>query len=307
MEASSNFAFLTKSSPALARLGALAERYFTSDAPAALIKLRQLAEFIAKDVAARHGLLPKVEVTFDEALRALRTRSLLPREIGEMFFHLKKVGNQAGDALTALKIARAVAVWFHQSYQGAPGYKAGPFVPPAPPWDAGEALHAQIAELRAAVKASADNEAKARLAKQEAETARLNAIAESEAKIAALETERQFWEAYAAEAESQGARKAAKAELKGAQAVAQEMVPAQLDLLAQVAAAQAARVELDEATTRVLIDEQLRASAGRSTAPSCAMLQAFGPNPVGPSRSPNGPPQAVRSTMHFLWTASVSR
>jgi type I restriction enzyme, R subunit len=53
MGVSSNFDFLTNQDERLARLGALAERYFFDDAPSALIKLRQLGEFIAKDVAAR--------------------------------------------------------------------------------------------------------------------------------------------------------------------------------------------------------------------------------------------------------------
>lgn len=254
-ELQSNFAFLGKNAPQLARLGALAERYFADDAPAALIKLRQLAEFVAKEVAARHGVLPKVDVTFDDALRALRTRGVLPREIGDMFFHLKRVGNRAahedvgstGDALTALKIARSIGVWFHQSYQGAPAFKAGPFVPPVPPADASRALREEITTLREAVRASSDNEAKARLRAQEAE-----------AQLAAKEEERRFWEAYAAEAESEGTRKATEAELSAAQAAARATPQAQLDTLAQLAASQAAAVELDEATTRVLIDDQLR-------------------------------------------------
>jgi type I restriction enzyme R subunit len=54
---SSNFGFLAPQDERLARLGALAERYFIDDAPSALIKLRQLGEFIAKDIAARQGLL----------------------------------------------------------------------------------------------------------------------------------------------------------------------------------------------------------------------------------------------------------
>jgi type I restriction enzyme, R subunit len=59
----SNFAFLAKAAPRLAHLGALAERYFVEDAPGALIKLRQLAESIAKDVAARQGLLPNIDAS----------------------------------------------------------------------------------------------------------------------------------------------------------------------------------------------------------------------------------------------------
>jgi type I restriction enzyme, R subunit len=56
MGVSSNFDFLAAQDERLARLCALAERYFFDDAPSVLIKLRQLGEFIAKDVAGRHGL-----------------------------------------------------------------------------------------------------------------------------------------------------------------------------------------------------------------------------------------------------------
>src|SRR4051794_38372145 len=123
MGASSNFDFLAVQDERLARLGALAERYFFDDAPSALIKLRQLAEFLAKEVAARHGLLPKSSITFDEVLRTLRVQAILPREIADLLFHLKRLGNEAvhedvgttANALSALKIARAAAIWFHQS------------------------------------------------------------------------------------------------------------------------------------------------------------------------------------------------
>ena len=228
-----------------------------------LIKLRQLGEFIAKDVAARHGLLPTNSVSFDDVLRTLKLKSVLPREVSELFFHLKRLGNAAahegagtaGEALTALKIARTAAIWFHRSYGGAPDFKPGPFVPPASPVDATTALVEELEELRAQVRASHDNEAKALLAYQEAEAARLKAIAETETQ----QHEREFWEQYAAETEA-GLRET-EAALKAAQAEAQAAPGPQLDLLAQFANQQADKVELDEATTRVLIDNQLR-SAG---------------------------------------------
>jgi hypothetical protein len=47
-EVPSNFAFVEKSAPHLVCLVALVERYFADDALAALIKLRLLAEFVAK-------------------------------------------------------------------------------------------------------------------------------------------------------------------------------------------------------------------------------------------------------------------
>jgi type I restriction enzyme R subunit len=280
MGVSSNFAFLAAQDERLARLGALAERYFFNDAPSSLIKLRQLAELIAKDVAARHALLPSSRVTFDEVLGVLKMRSVLPREVADFFYHLKRVGNaavhenagNARDALQALKIAQAAAIWFHRSYGGAPNFKPGPFVPPVAPANATAPLVAELEDLRARVRASADNEAKALLAHQEAEAARLKATAQAQA----AEQDRAFWERYAAETEA-GLRET-EAKLKEAQAAAQATPPQQLQLLMQFATQQAEKVELDEATTRVLIDDQLR-SAGW-TVDSVTLRHANGTRPT---------------------------
>ena len=58
MGVSSNFDFLAAEDERFARLATLVERYFFDDPPASLIKLRQLGEFIAKDVAAWHNRTP---------------------------------------------------------------------------------------------------------------------------------------------------------------------------------------------------------------------------------------------------------
>lgn len=247
----SNFWFLAVHSQQLAGLGALAEQYFADDPPGALIKLRQLGEFLAKEVAASHGLLPVGGASFDDVLRTLRVRAILPREISEFLYHLKRLGNAAahenvgtaGDALTALKLARNTAVWFHQTYGNSPGFKAGPFVPPAPPTDPTAELGAEIERLKKAVAASSDQEAKARLLEQQA---------------AEKDSERAFWQDYATEVEA--SLRAVEAELSATQAAAQAAPPQQLDLLADLGARNAQAIELDEATTRVLIDEQLRAA-----------------------------------------------
>jgi len=296
MGGASNFDFLAGQDERFARLGAMAERYFFDDAPSALIKLRQLAEFIAKDVAAHHGLLPKYSVTFDEVLSTLKLKSLLPREVAELFFHLKRVGNAAAhegagtasDAFAALKIARTMAIWFHRSYGGAPDFKPGPFVPPASPVDATKELLAELEELRARVRGSADSEAKALLSYQEAEAGRLKAIAEAETQ----QREREFWEQYAAETEA-GLQETVTV-LAAAQRAAQGAPAQQLDQLAQLANQQADKVELDEASTRVLIDDQLRSAgwtvnsetlryaAGVRPAPAQAIAIAEWPTDSGP-------------------------
>ena len=53
---SPNFSFLARHDDVLMRYGALAERYVFEDANSALIKLRQLAEGLAKRTAAKIGL-----------------------------------------------------------------------------------------------------------------------------------------------------------------------------------------------------------------------------------------------------------
>jgi type I restriction enzyme, R subunit len=262
MVAGTNFGFLKDCDERLARLATLAERYAFDDPPASLMKLRQFGEFLAKDVAARHGLLPDTAASFDDVLRLLRARSVLPREAADWLYHLKRGGNvaahedegSASDALAALKIARATAVWFYKSYAGATDFKAGPFVPPHPRSDATKELLAEIDALRAAVKASDDIAAKAQLANQHAEQQRQEAVTTAEQ----LAQERKFWEQYAAETEASAA--SAKAQLAAMQVQASAVPPQQLDLLAQTAARESQAIELDEATTRILIDDQLRAA-----------------------------------------------
>ena len=262
METGGNFTFLDRRSPQLAKLGRLAERYFSNDPPAALFKLRQFAEIVAKEIAARQALLSDSRASFDEILRTLRTRSVLQREIADLFYHLKRIGNAAahedkgtaGDALTALKIARAIGIWFHQTYEGEPSFKAGPFVPPAVPVDASIALRQELAALKSAITASADAEAKALMKAQEAEEAR-RAL---EGQSAYDREQRAFWESYAAETEA--ALKAAEQRLTAVQREAAAEPAHQLELLAQTATKAAETIELDEATTRVLIDEQIRAA-----------------------------------------------
>ena len=257
-----NFDFLCACDERLGRITTLAERYVFDDPVVCLIKLRQFGEFLTKDIAARHAMLPNPAAGFDDILRVLRARSILPREASEWLYHLKRVGNaaahedegSASEALAALKIARVAAIWFYKSYCGAANFKAGPFVPPQPRVDATQELLAEIEALRSAVKASGNEAAKAQLARQKAEQDRLDAAATAER----LAEERAFWEQYAADTEESAGR--AWAELAALQAAAVAAPTAQLTLLAQTAARVSLSVELDEATTRVLIDDQLRAA-----------------------------------------------
>lgn len=94
----SNFDFLEGHSSRLAKLGRVGERYYADDPPTALVKMRQFAALTAKQVAARYALYDDARMSFDDVLRALRSRSVLQREIADLFYHLKRTGNLTAHA-----------------------------------------------------------------------------------------------------------------------------------------------------------------------------------------------------------------
>lgn len=259
-EGASNFEFLSGKDDRLYRLATLAERFFIEDAPTALTKLRSFAELMAKEIAATHAALPSGNPTFDDVLSQLRRRSILPQQIADIFHLIRRAGNaavhddtgSASDALAALKLARNLAVWFHQTYNRQPNFRAGPFVPPTPPKDVSAELRVELVALRAEVSASRDAEATARMAAADAERNRLEALE----LLGRNQEERAFWEQYAADTETQA--RSVEAKLAEIQQAAEATAPSELDLLASAAATAADLIELDEKTTRVLIDEQLR-------------------------------------------------
>ena len=148
----SNFTFLKAQDAQLAQLGALAERYFRDDPGTAVFKLRQFAELLSKTVAAHHALYLGERETFEETLRRLSYERIIPKEAADVFHALRKAGNRAAhettgnhsDALSALKFARQLGIWFHRTYGKKPDFKPGPFVPPPEPIDATAALREEI-------------------------------------------------------------------------------------------------------------------------------------------------------------------
>lgn len=78
MANTANFGFMEGYGTHLAALPALAESYFRSDPSTALFKLRQFAEFLAKEIAARH-------VSYERAL---------PRETADQSHGLRRLAAQ---------------------------------------------------------------------------------------------------------------------------------------------------------------------------------------------------------------------
>ncbi|MBV6648130.1 MAG: type I restriction-modification system endonuclease [Hoeflea sp.] len=255
-----NFDHLEPLSSELHRLGVLAERFFSDDANTSLIKSRQFAEYMVKEIAALSGSYdPASRESTNDLLRRLSAEQVLPREVVDVFHAVRKKGNEAthdftgtpSEALAALKFCRTLGVWYRRTYGRDPGFKPGPFVPPRDSTEADDATRIELEAYRkkvleaeaqlAAVQASAEEQAKAREAAEE--------LARQSAEESAV------WEQSALELEANQAELAKK--LAELQKQAQSE-PEQLKLEFKQAAREAAsRLELDEADTRLLIDVQL--------------------------------------------------
>nr|WP_188260218.1 type I restriction-modification system endonuclease [Azospirillum tabaci] len=255
-----NFAFLAQHDTQLDRLGALAERFFAEDANTAIIKLRQFAELLAQLTAAKLGLWTSPEEKQADLLRRLRDRGALTREVGDLFHFIRKAGNAAahdldGDhatALSCLKHARTLGVWFHRTVTSDRAFAPSPFLPPPDPRAEGAALKAELERLRKAVaEQQLAHERIAAEAQAEAER-RLSA----EERAARADAERLEWERLAQEADADRAR--LEAELATAQASAAAEAPEAIQHRVELAQEVGQGIDLDERETRRLIDAQLR-------------------------------------------------
>jgi type I restriction enzyme, R subunit len=247
-----NFAHLEAHDEQLVRLGMLAERYFAEDPNTALLKLRQLAELLAQLVATKVGLYTSREEAQYDLLRRLQDQGILPREVAQLFGEVRRAGNAAnhaivGDhrtALAVLKITWQLGIWFHRTFANA-AFKSGPFVPPSPPKNESDELRAELAAL-----------AKALAAHQAAHQEAAAQLASTEAKLRDAKDEQAFWEQMAVEAEQ--AKTALAQKLATEQAEGALRPKAAVTAFVTAATTAASVVELDEADTRKLIDEQLR-------------------------------------------------
>jgi type I restriction enzyme R subunit len=247
----SNFSQLKAHDEQLERLGLLAERYFADDPNTCLIKLRQLAEGMAQAVASRVGMYASANEKQIDLLRRLQDHGILPREVGGLFHEIRKAGNDANHnlagnhraALMAMRLAWQLGVWLHRTFKD-PGFKSGPFIPPQASADQGFGLKPELEALQQELDAF-------RAAHQDASLA-------LQARVQQSEEERAIWETMAAEAETAKHELAQRLEAIQAQASAQPQQAAAR--LVEAANRAATTLELSEADTRKIIDEQLAAA-----------------------------------------------
>jgi type I restriction enzyme R subunit len=275
--ASANFDFLKEHELSLVTLGAQAEQYFRSDPNTCLIKLRQFGELLAQLTAAKTALFTSPDEAQAELLRRLKFAGAIPGETGELFYKLRSIGNRAthslagehSDALTNLKCARELGVWFHRTFAD-PKFKPGPFVPPPDPAAATNSMREELERLRKIVQEATSTADAARLAAEREAKARMSAE-----ELARREREeRTIWEQLAGEAEQ--SRLAVADELQALQAAASQAPKQVVQFIAQAVTA-ASSISLDEAATRDLIDTQLRKRGWEVDTPTLRYSQGTRP------------------------------
>ena len=153
----SNFAFLAEHDPLFVELALSAERAFVSDPNTTLIKLRQLGEALAQHMAALAGIPFDDQTTQADLLYKINRELKLEPVVRELFHTLRIEGNKAThqfktqhkEAISGLVVARKLAIWFHQSFgKAGTQFKPGPFVPPTDPSEQLRKFQSEIAQLK---------------------------------------------------------------------------------------------------------------------------------------------------------------
>jgi type I restriction enzyme R subunit len=267
----SNFSFLKVHDEQLVRLGLLAERYFPEDPNTCLLKLRQLSELVAQLTATRVGSYVSADEKQYELLQRLEREKILTREVAQLFYEVRRAGNDAnhalhGDhrtALACLKITRQLGIWYHRTFADKE-FKPGPFIPPSAPADESAELKAELAKLKAALTEYQVTHGQA-----------VQELAATQARLKAAEGDQAVWEQMASEADQAKAALAAK--LAQLQAVGAAQPAAAVATLVTAGEQASEAVQLDEADTRVIIDDQLKAVGWE--ADSRALTHASGARP----------------------------
>lgn len=261
--ASSNFAFLVRHSSHLVKTATLAERYLAEDPNTCLIKLRQYGEIMAQQIAAKLGLYLTREDTQRDLLDRLRDQNVLGSDVLRLFHGLRTVGNRAthqlqgtyDDAIHQLKMARALAIWFHQAFGNDPNFDPAPFKLPARPAAPDRELLEKLERLHSELEASREASTAAERAAREEALLRLEA--EARAQQASKRQDELLAAAKSAEAQFEAERMRLVQELEALQTRAASAPAQEISSLVERAQLLGQELDLDEADTRRLIDEQL--------------------------------------------------
>ena len=267
-EQSSNFSFLAEHDPIFAELAQAAERVFANDPNTTLIKLRQLGEAMAQHLAAMVGLDFSEQTSQSDLLYHLNRELRLDPNVREMFHILRIEGNKAThqfrtqhkEAIDGLRVARNLAVWFHQSFgkQGT-AFKPGPFVAPSDPSADLRELQAQISKLTNELELANEELSESQklndlIAREKAEYAELLDVMDEESKATAEQTQAVEAALATQEKEYEAKLAALRDQIKEQDSQTQSKQRQQVSSKTQAATQ---HIVLDEELTRILIDTQL--------------------------------------------------
>lgn len=265
---STNFSFLAEHDPIFIEIAGAAERAFVSDPNTTLIKLRQLGEAIAQQVAALSGVEFDEQTTQADLLYKLNRDLRLDPVVRDLFHTLRIEGNKAThqfrtqhkQAFEGLKIAHKLAIWFHQSFgKEGTNFKAPQLKPLHDPSSKLNQLQTEILELKAQLQnqnqqLDANQNLQALIQKEKEEYEALALAMEQEANALADQTQqveqtlaeqKKAYEQKLADLQKQLALKDAQAAKQQKQEVSSKTKQASQQIV------------LDEALTRNLIDQQL--------------------------------------------------
>jgi type I restriction enzyme R subunit len=265
MNKKSNFDFLSKHDPLLLQLADTAEKSFVPDPNTTLVKLRQLGEAIAQDIAARIGIESDNQTRQLDLLRQIDFKLRLDRNVADAFHQIRKLGNEAnhdfsssthGDALKTLQIAWALSGWFHKTFGGdkAKGFKLGKFVKPTDPSDHVRELEAQVCLLVEKQKRTSER-LKTAEALQAAEAEKAEAEHQRAEKMA---EEKAVYEELAQESETQLVSLTEEFNQANNSRVEQFTKQTKDDQNNFIKQVEKSVLDLSESETRVMIDLQLR-------------------------------------------------
>ena len=266
---STNFDFLKEHDPLFVELAASAERAFASDPNTTLIKLRQFAEAIAQHLAARSGVEFDEQTSQADLLYSLNRELRFEPVVRELFHTLRIEGNKAThqfrtqhrEAMDGLKIARALAIWFHRAFgKAGSSFKPGAFVPPKDPSAHQRQLQVEIEKLKhdlqeANVNLDSSQQLNDLIAKEKEEYEALAMAMDEESR--ALARQAQEHEA-ALEKQQKEYEKTIQALRQQLQEQDEKAASSQMEYVATQTQAAGKTIVLDEALTRVLIDNQLQ-------------------------------------------------
>lgn len=137
----SNFLFIKEHDAVFFQLAVSGEQVFCSDPNTTLIKLRQLSEAFAKQIASQLNIPSYSYTNQNDLLYQIDRKLNLDSVVKDLFHTLRKEGNKAvhefstshKQAMDALKMAHKLAIWYHRTFGKNESFQEEPFKIPDDP------------------------------------------------------------------------------------------------------------------------------------------------------------------------------